>query len=92
MAVVAALTSKHRMTGRTLFPPVFAIAAVSAARMAGWLNGVSLALLVAAIIGAAVVSEVVAVALPAGGSRTAGTPQRWSPRGPRCWAPDISSR
>ena len=72
MAVIAAARStQHRLSGRNLLLPTFAIAAVCAARMAGWLDGVSLAFLVAAIVGAAVVSEVVAVFLPAGGSRMA---------------------
>jgi len=69
--VVAASTSKHRVGGRQLVPLVLALIAVSAARLTGWLDGVSLVLLFAAIVGASVVSEIVAVTLPAGGSRTA---------------------
>ena len=69
--VAAALGSRGRVSGRKLFAPVLAIVAVGGGRMAGWLDGVPVALLLAAIVGAAVVSEVVAVTLPAGGSRTA---------------------
>src|SRR5438552_11420692 len=72
MAVVAAPRSKlHRLSGRKLFPLALALAALSVASLEGWLRAVPLPLLLATVVGASVVSEVVAVALPAGGSAKA---------------------
>jgi diguanylate cyclase (GGDEF)-like protein/PAS domain S-box-containing protein len=48
---------------------VLAVVAVTIVRLGGWITAEPLAVLLGAIVGAAVVSEVAAVAFPAGGSR-----------------------